>query len=170
MSDFQVGGFFEKFADLKKKHLSFLNDLERQTIISSTHFYHQPTFDDLEPKKKKWRPNYCEKNLYPHWQIHALLVIGGFPCQSGSKVRWKTTPHICLFILDLQWKSQAIAGHRWWSSTLLLREWQTIRFGTSFLSGVSLSRWRTQKIKQGYIYIYMHPISLYLITLSYGDM
>ena len=52
MSDFQVGGFFEKFADLKKKHLSFLNDLERQIIISSTHFYHQPTFDDLEPKKK----------------------------------------------------------------------------------------------------------------------
>jgi len=52
MSDFQVGGFFEKFADLKKKHLSFLNDLERQIIISSTHFYHQPTFDDLEPKNK----------------------------------------------------------------------------------------------------------------------
>lgn len=140
MSDFQVGDF-RKICRFEKKHLSFLNDLERQRIMSSTHFYHQPTFDDLEPTQT-WRPKSLWKEpISTLTNSCTFLVIGGFPCESGSKVRWKRTPHMSVYIGSLV----KTASHQWWSSTLLLREWQTIRFGISFLSGVSLSHLKDAK-------------------------
>ena len=162
MSGFQVGDF-RKICRFEKKHLSFLNDLERQRIVSSTHFDHQPTWR-LRTEKHKLEDQSLVKRTYIHIdKFMHFLVIGGFPWQSGSKVRWKRTPHMLFYIGSLV----KIASHQWWSSTLLLREWQTIRFGISFLSGVSLSHLKDAKNKTRLYTPYL-SISDYPVLHSMG--